>query len=92
MCVKIECANSFRRRKLGVSREQYLDMLERQNYSCAICGRHASEFTQELMVDHDHISGNYRGILCVNCNFVLGHAKDSIGILEKSIAYLREYS
>ena len=39
-------------------------------------------------VDHDHITGKIRGLLCVNCNTILGRAKDSVFILEAGKRYL----
>ena len=42
-----------------------------------------------LSFDHCHISGNFRGWLCDNCNKALGFAKDDPEILDKLAAYLR---
>jgi hypothetical protein len=58
-------------------------------YVCEICkqsctGKYAHR-------DHNHITGSDRGILCLNCNFLLGHSKDNIKILENAVQYLKEY-
>jgi len=42
-----------------------------------------------LAVDHDHITGNVRGLLCSNCNRGLGLLKDDIKLFKKSIIYLK---
>ena len=39
-------------------------------------------------IDHNHETGEFRGILCINCNSMLGMAKDSPRILAKAIGYL----
>ena len=76
--------------RYGLSYEDYLAMLDRQNGRCAICGTH--EYTTSnkarLHVDHDHTTGTVRGLLCHNCNLVLGNAKDSRFVLESAIRYL----
>lgn len=42
------------------------------------------------MVDHDHVTGTIRGLLCSKCNTLLGMAKDNIAILENAIKYLKK--
>lgn len=66
--------------------EWYLKTMEH----CEICGIPWVEGEPKLCIDHDHVTGGIRGILCKHCNHVLGHAYDKIEVLEKSIEYLRE--
>jgi hypothetical protein len=63
----------------------YYRMLASQNGGCRICGK---KTIKRLSVDHDHKTGRVRGLLCVTCNFVLGHAKDDVALLRKAIEYL----
>jgi hypothetical protein len=56
------------KRTYGISQAEYEEMLEEQNYCCAICQRHESEFTKRLSVDHDHATLEIRGLLCDFCN------------------------
>lgn len=75
----------------GLSFEEYIQILEEQNYKCKVCGITEEELGKYLCVDHCHSSGKIRGILCGNCNTALGFAKDSIYNLKKMIEYLEEY-
>ena len=70
--------------KYGLTLEQYEEACENQNNSCYICGKP----TSILNVDHCHRTDVVRGLLCSNCNHMLGHAKDNPEILRKGIEYL----
>lgn len=50
---------------------------------CAICGSN-----EKLVGDHDHITGKARGILCMNCNLVIGNALEKTETLKNAIRYL----
>ena len=63
-------------------------MLKDQNYCCAICKKHQDEFDRRLAIDHDHSTGEIRGLLCSNCNASIGYALDDISILQNAISYL----
>jgi hypothetical protein len=90
-CCRIRCANSFRFRRTGVTREEYNAILDAQDHRCAICKRHKDEFSVELIADHNHETGKARGVLCMHCNFILGQAKDNTEILQNCIEYLEHY-
>ena len=78
--------------KYGVGLEAYDRLLEAQGGVCAICGqpetRTYSGFPQLMSVDHNHLTGEIRGILCSNCNGALGLLKEDTEIMRKAIAYL----
>ena len=79
-------------------------MLKEQNYQCKICGREIKERADKaedrrrsstsrddrIIIDHDHKTDRVRGMLCNNCNLVLGHAMDDVTILNSAIRYLEE--
>jgi hypothetical protein len=79
-----------RERKYGVTHDQYLVLLEAQGGVCAICGN--SEQKRQLAIDHDHETGEIRGLLCDRCNPMLGYAQDDIAVLEAAIAYLKKHA
>ena len=82
-----------RLRRYGISKERYQEMMEEQEGSCAICKtKEPSSIHQELYIDHDHLTGIVRGLLCRNCNLMLGFAKDNVSVLKGCIEYLKKYS
>lgn len=74
--------------KYGLTLEEYDKLLEHQGGLCAICEKVPRGRGGLAPVDHDHETGDIRGILCSNCNHMLGHAKDDPGILRAGAAYL----
>jgi hypothetical protein len=64
--------------------ERYLELVEEQKGCCAICHRP----TEQLVVDHLHETSVVRGLLCLNCNLILGHAGDSTEVLISAVKYL----
>jgi hypothetical protein len=75
----------------GISPEDYNHLFELQGGCCAICGIPQLELDKRLHVDHNHISGEIRGLLCTNCNVALGQLKtDTLGdsLLIKAIDYI----
>jgi len=81
--------------RYGISEEQYIKMLEEQNHSCAICGKHESQNvvgnkTIKLAVDHCHDTKDVRGLLCDRCNTSIGKFEHSVELLQKAISYLKK--
>jgi hypothetical protein len=81
-----EKTKEYRQRyKYGISPVEYDTLFQNQGGRCAIC-REESE--KPLYVDHNHKTGEVRGLLCTKCNPALGLFNDSIIILENAINYL----
>lgn len=78
------------RKLYGITNEQVSAMRKSQNGKCKICGIHGSKISRGLHVDHCHITGNVRGLLCINCNQALGHFKDNPALLREAAKYLEE--
>ena len=72
--------------KYGITIEQYNQMFKEQKGCCRICGRHQTEVTQKLNVDHCHVTGKVRGLLCWSCNHKLGWFENN---RDNVIEYLR---
>jgi hypothetical protein len=80
------------RLKYGITLAEYDSLLELQGGVCKIC-KHAEgrAATANLAVDHDHSTGEVRGLLCSNCNRALGLFEDSPELLQNAAAYLLRY-
>ena len=79
----------------GITLEQYNQLILHQNGKCAICNnketsKNCNRKIKKLSIDHNHKTGEIRGLLCDNCNNLLGRAKDNINILQNAIKYLKE--
>lgn len=78
----------------GLSLEQYNQMLQERNSQCDICGYKQpmnAKRQERLYVDHCHVTGNVRGLLCFRCNSALGYFNDDSDRLDKAKGYLNEY-
>ncbi len=78
-------------RTYGLTNEVYKNMLRRQNNCCDLCG---DPFTPKLKphVDHNHKTGQIRGLVCVHCNNVLGYGREDPEIYQKAIDYVKRYN
>lgn len=73
----------------AITAGEYWAILEEQDGHCYICQR-ATGASKALAVDHDHKTGQVRGILCGRCNAdILGHGRDDIEFFERAIEYLK---
>lgn len=74
--------------RYGLTIEQYKAMVEAQHGVCKICGRPPCDRWKRLHVDHNHVTGKVRGLLCHHCNTALGNFGDSIELLKAAVGYL----
>lgn len=78
------------KQNFNITLEDYNFMLIKQDYKCAICGSKSSgrKDHTNFNVDHNHLTGKIRGLLCGPCNILLGNANDSPQIIQSAITYL----
>lgn len=80
--------NKFLIKKYGITIDQYNQMFISQNGRCSGCDRHQNELSKSLAVDHDHKTGIVRGLLCANCNLLIGFSYDIPAALRNLAVYL----
>lgn len=106
-CGKLLSLSSFRVEKNGkvrgrckpCERKERRDRHYKSNYNmseeeannmrtsgCLICER-----MDELHIDHCHVGGNVRGVLCRRCNLALGMFEDNVKLMGKAIRYLIKF-
>lgn len=95
---KIGYRDRWLRSKYGITLQEYDTKLKQQKYCCAIClttspAGEGIRKTRELSfaVDHDHDTGQVRGLLCNLCNRALGFFQDSGEIVYTAYSYLSKY-
>ncbi len=80
----------YRLQKLyRMSLAEFQQLADAQNGVCAIC--FTAPIDGPLCVDHDHITGARRKLLCRHCNLVIGNASDNIQTLLSAVAYLKAH-
>jgi hypothetical protein len=77
--------NADLKRLYGISVAEYDALLAKQGGVCAICRQHSK---RRLCVDHCHLTGTVRGLLCDRCNLGLGYLKEDQASLVAALAYL----
>lgn len=90
---------SYLLRKYALTDDQYTAMEAAQQGLCAICGEKPNEVVRRgrlcvgrLCVDHDHVTGEIRALLCNECNAALGSVRDEVGIMCNAADYLERYN
>lgn len=75
--------------------EQYDEMLKAQDNVCAICGSEETYVRYgvvgKLAIDHDHETGQVRGLLCSRCNSGIGLLGDDPERAQAAVDYLMEH-
>lgn len=81
--------DTYLQKEYGISLAQHTQMFLDQSGSCAICGvEECNAPRSTLFVDHDHNTGEVRGLLCHHCNSGLGHFMDNPEWLKGAAVYL----
>lgn len=83
------------KRKRNISNEDF-EKLRQKEIPCDICSTLISYYKnrnpdiKEAVVDHCHTTGQYRGVLCNNCNHALGMLFDSVELMNNAIEYIQK--
>lgn len=77
----------------SLTEQDVRDLMDLFKGTCHICGKSlvTPESQKSYAIDHDHKTGEIRGLLCKLCNVGLGHFQDSPELLEKAAQYLRDH-
>lgn len=95
-CPNVEYAKGICRahyitcRKYDITASRLIRMQREQDNRCAICRRFMER--GKCFVDHCHLTGNVRSLLCPGCNTGLGMFKDDPELLTQAAAYLRSHA
>lgn len=79
-------------KKYGLTTVDFFKMFKNQNGCCEICGNNFLINNTRICIDHDHINGKVRGLLCNNCNSGIGFLKDNLDYMLNAIEYIKKYS
>jgi hypothetical protein len=76
-----------------MTKDEYEERCAKQNNRCAICDKEETDqwkgIVLRLSIDHNHETGENRGLLCRACNLAIGKFNEDIGVLERAIEYLK---
>jgi hypothetical protein len=75
------------RRLYNLTQAEYDAKLAEQNGVCAVCGQECKS-GRTLAVDHCHVTGEVRGLLCMNCNRAIGWLKDDPKLIQAALEYI----
>jgi hypothetical protein len=79
------------KRKYGLTPEQYDTILAKQDGKCAICKK-APQQKHRMHVDHDHLTGRNRELLCSPCNTALHRMERDLSWADAARAYLVKHA
>lgn len=75
--------------KYGITPEDFNELLAHQGGQCAICSANEPG-DEQWHIDHNHETGQIRGLLCRNCNIGIGFFGDKPWLLRAAAGYLEE--
>ena len=88
-CQKVSKIKSLYKTTLKEAKRLYKESLHGECMICKLSAKeHIKRYGKPLYIDHCHLQGNVRGVLCNQCNTALGQVRDNPDILFKMIDYL----
>lgn len=94
-----DCKREYHlKKRYGITHDEYMKLLEEQGGKCSICGKEPKNrigktnmnHKYSLFVDHNHVTGKVRGLLCQHCNVKLS-AIENKSFMEKALEYLNKF-
>lgn len=81
------------KKNYSMTMDDFDKKMAEQSNTCEICNRPFDFDTTSVFphVDHNHLTGKVRGIICNPCNSILGLAKEKIETLVNAASYLEKY-
>ncbi len=86
------CRLRQRCRQANITVKEYRKIFGDHNELCDICGVPQKELTKAFCIDHDHKTGQVRGLLCNRCNTALGFLRDDVEIATRATEYLKKFN
>jgi hypothetical protein len=77
--------------KYGLTEEQYIEMFNSQGGVCAIC-KFPCVSGDKLCVDHNHTTGEVRGLLCRSCNLAVAAVGESEVLIYSLLYYIQQHN
>lgn len=71
-----------------ITPEEYLEMIKLQDNKCKLCFKSPPTSRRPLVVDHNHVTGKVRGLLCYGCNRLMVLI-DNAELLKRALAYAK---
>jgi rubrerythrin len=76
-----------------ITEQDYNKLQIKHTFKCNICRLNKVEnHHKTLFIDHCHKTNKVRGLLCLKCNFLLGHTNNDIKTLQSAINYLNRHA
>lgn len=94
-CMRVKCRQYGLPKKYGFTYDGFLNKLEAQNNKCDCCGKefqNSGEYKDRVCVDHNHNTGEIRGLVCHKCNLAAGNVNDSSSYALQVARYLEKWN
>lgn len=92
ICSRGSFKNSRLFHHYNMTQDDWNKMFDLQKGKCLICGKHQSDVHLKFHVDHNHDTGEIRGLLCFKCNVGLGNFDDSVELINNALEYLKKFN
>lgn len=83
------------KREFGITADDYKTMFDLQHGVCLICSRPESYVVKgslsRLAVDHNHTTGEVRGLLCHQCNLIIGNGREDPDVFKQAAMYIESF-